>query len=266
MSGQTNENILPGLKPVAELLKQHPERIIRVYCRENRHGPEWQSIFALCERHNIPVEIVSPQFLTDLCDMGSRRVSNQGIAAEIVPRAHPNLDSFLHEITKAPLPLAIALDQVRDPANLGAIARTALALGCAGIITPRHNGCGIGAGARRAAAGALEQLPLVQVTNLARALDSAEEQGLTIYGATASAGNCPDKDTRVMHVNAFDHSWRLPAILTLGGENRGLRPGVAKRCGIFITIPFARPFESLNVAQAGAILTGLCAARFFSSS
>ena len=106
--------------------------------------------------------------------------------------------------------------------------------------------------ARRAAAGALEHLPVAQVTNLAHALDSAEEAGLTIYGA----GGAPGPNS----LDAFADNMRLPAVLVLGNEDKGLRPGVAKRCAHMLRIPLARPFDSLNVAQAGAVLLGLAAA------
>ena len=91
-----------------------------------------------------------------------------------------------------------------------------------------------------------------QVTNLAHALDSAEEAGLTIYGA----GGAPGPNS----LDAFADGMRLPAVLVLGNEDKGLRPGVAKRCAHMLRIPLARPFDSLNVAQAGAVLLGLAAA------
>lgn len=86
----------------------------------------------------------------------------------------------------------------------------------------------------------------------AHALDAAEEAGLTIYGTGGADGP--------RSVNAFTSSLLLPAVLVLGNEDKGLRPGVAKRCSRFLRVPLARPFDSLNVAQAGAVLLGLAAA------
>lgn len=93
---------------------------------------------------------------------------------------------------------------------------------------------------------------MARVTNLAHALDAAEEAGLTIYGTGGADGP--------RSVNAFTSSLLLPAVLVLGNEDKGLRPGVAKRCSRFLRVPLARPFDSLNVAQAGAVLLGLAAA------
>ena len=120
----------------------------------------------------------------------------------------------------------------------------------AGMLLPRHNSAYLGRAAPRAAAGALERLPIARVDNLAHALDSAEEAGLTLYVA-----GCGGAAT----VNAFEEPLRLPAVLVLGNEDKGLRPGVAKRCAQMLHIPLARSFDSLNVAQAGAILLGLAA-------
>ena len=149
------------------------------------------------------------------------------------------------------VPLVVALDQVQDPGNVGTLCRTLYALGGAGVILPRHNSAYLGPAAHRAAAGALERLPVARVTNLAHALDEAEEAGFSIYGA----GCGPDA------ADAFEHAMQLPAVLVLGNEDKGLRPGVAKRCGRMLRIPLARKFDSLNVAQAGAILLGLAAMR-----
>ena len=159
---------------------------------------------------------------------------------------------LLAAVADAPLPLLLALDQVQDPGNVGTLCRTLYALGGAGLLLPRHNSAYLGPGARRAAAGALEHLPVAQVTNLARALDSADEAGLTIYGAGGAEG--PNS------LDAFTDRMRLPAVLVLGNEDKGLRPGVAKRCAHMLRIPLARSFDSLNVAQAGAVLLGLAAA------
>ena len=110
------------------------------------------------------------------------------------------------------------------------------------------------------------QCALLPVTNLATALDLAEESGLTIYGTgcqpsfSASTVKKTGKwDNK--YVNAFTATFILPAVIVLGNENKGIRPVVAKRCQHFIHIPMARDFDSLNVAQTGAIITGICAAQ-----
>ena len=253
--------LLPGLKPVLELLASEPQRIDCVFCKKGLRGPDAQDVLNLCRQHNVRFSLVDPVALDRLCRgaggqtaqgrQGRDGVSHQGVVARLAATGFTELADLLAAAADAPLPLIVALDQVQDPGNVGTICRTLYALGGAGIILPQHNSAYLGPAARRAAAGALEKLPVTRVTNLGHALDSAEEAGLTIYGA---GGEGPSS------LNAFDEPMQLPAVLVLGNEDKGLRPGVAKRCAHMLRIPLARTFDSLNVAQAGAVLLGLAAA------
>lgn len=250
--------LLPGMKPVLELLAATPGRVSQVFCRKGLNSPDAGEIRRLCRVHGIRCSTVEAAALDRLC--GARRgrgVSHQGVAARLAATGFISLPELLRAVAEAPLPLLLALDQVQDPGNVGTLCRTLYALGGAGLLLPRHNSAYLGPAARRTAAGALERLPVAQVTNLAHALDSAEEAGLAVYGSGCGTGTGD-----APCVDAFATPLRLPAVLVLGNEDKGLRPGVAKRCGAFLRIPFAREFDSLNVAQAGAILVGLAAARF----
>ncbi|MBD5538902.1 MAG: RNA methyltransferase [Desulfovibrio sp.] len=249
--------LLPGMKPVLELLASTPQRVSQVYCRKGLTSPEADEVRRLCRKHGIRCNAVDAADLDRLCGRPRRghAVAHQGVAARLVATEFTSLEGLLQSVPEAPLPLLLALDQVQDPGNVGTLCRTLYALGGAGLLVPCHNSAYLGPAARRTAAGALERLPVAQVTNLAHALDSAEEAGLAIYGTGLGTGDAPC-------VDAFTTPMELPAVLVLGNEDKGLRPGVAKRCGAFLRIPFARKFDSLNVAQAGAILVGLAAARF----
>lgn len=248
--------ILPGLKPVLELLAADPGRVDAVFCRKGLRAAGAQQVLAACRLHGIRCAFVEQAALDRLCCAGTDKrpgragVAHQGVVARLAASAPCSLPQLLEAVTHAPLPLILALDQVQDTGNVGTLCRTLYALGGAGLLVPRHNSAYLGPAARRAAAGALEHLPVARVTNLARALDSAAEAGLSVYGAAAA----PES------LNAFTQLPRLPAVLVLGNEDKGLRPGVAKRCEHLVRIPLARDFNSLNVAQAGAILLGLAAA------
>lgn len=244
---------MPGLKPALDLLSLSPERIVKILAREDRIP----AIERLARKFAVPVELATTATLDRLCgpNRGAAQISHQGVVAIITLTAPESLDQFLQSCASAPLPLAIAFDQVKDPGNIGSLARTAWALGCGGILLPEHNSAPIGPGALRSSAGTLALLPVLRVANLARALDQAEETGFTIYGA-----GCHEH-TSQRCLNAYDLDWSLPCVLVMGSEGKGLRPGVAKRCAELVTIPFARDFDSLNVAQAGAIMIALCAAR-----
>lgn len=238
--------ILPGLKPVREMLLSDPGRILKVYCKKGIQAQE--QIQELCSKCGIPLKLVDEKNLIDLCK--DSHLTHQGVVAELVSANIVDLQSLLSTAPLSPLPLILALDQLQDPGNLGALARTAWSLGCAGLIIPQHNSAAPGPVAFKTSAGALALISIHRAVNLARALDAADEAGFHIYGAAISANS----------ENAFTLAWQTPTVLVLGGEAKGLRPGVAKRCHEMATIPLARHFDSLNVAQAGAIFMALYAA------
>lgn len=258
--------LLPGSKPVLELLAEDPHKILKVFYKKNFR--EAAKITTLCRKNRIPFQEVDNDCLDSLCgnDAGAQ-IAHQGIAALLSDARFAAIESLADTVAQAPLPILLALDQVRDPGNLGTLCRTAWALGVAGIILPKHNSASLGPAAARSAAGTLEKMSFTIAPNLARGLDYLEERGIFIYGCAALPTETQENSRKShLFVNAFEHDWQFPCVLVLGGEQKGLRPGVAKRCSLFASIPFARSFDSLNVAQAGAILLGLCAARFSTST
>ena len=244
----------PGIKPVTELLQQSPEKIDAVFVRKGRKDKETDLILDLCRQAGVRFSLVDDTFLDRLW---SGR--HQGVIARLFGTGFTDLDDLLARAVDEPLPLIVALDQVQDPGNAGALARTLYALGGAGLIVPRHNGVYLGAAAARVAAGALDKLAVAKVPNLAQALDAALDAGYTIYGADAAAALAAS-DPAATPENVFAFSPRLPAVLVLGSEDGGLRPIIRKRCSVFLSIPFAREFDSLNVAQAGAVIISAFAA------
>lgn len=245
-----NENrYLPGLKPVLELLKQAPHSITKIYCKQRKTGLE--RLLAIAQSRDVEVEFLPDSQFTRLLAKDAH-ARPQGVIAQLAAVPSYSVRELLDMTSNAPLKLVLALDQIRDPGNLGTLCRTAWALGVGGLILPQHNSAGPGAGASKASAGAIAKIPIAWAVNLGHALDDAEEQGFTIVGAAVST-----QDAR--RVNAYAFSWPLPGVLVLGSEDKGMRPGIQKRCHYLAEIPFARDFDSLNVAQAGAILIALCA-------
>ncbi|MCC8194707.1 MAG: 23S rRNA (guanosine(2251)-2'-O)-methyltransferase RlmB [Deltaproteobacteria bacterium] len=244
----------PGVKPVTELLRASPEKIDSVFVRKGRKGKETDDILDLCRKAGVRFSLVDATFLDRLW-----AGQHQGVIARLFVTGFTDLDDLLALAPDTPLPLIVALDQVQDPGNAGALARTLYAMGGAGLIVPRHNGVYLGAAAARVSAGALEKLAVAKVANLAQALDAALDAGYAVYGADGAA-SLAASDPGVVPENVFTFTPRLPAVLVLGGEDAGIRPIVRKRCSAFLSIPFAREFDSLNVAQAGAVIIGAFAA------
>ena len=233
---EDGKSITAGRNPVRELLEAAPKRIDTVLVRKGQRDAKVQEIVSLADDNRIKV-----QFVDDLTLRRLYSGSHQGVIAITAAVEYADLDTLIANIKDAPLPVLLALDQVQDPGNLGAMARTAWALGAAGIIVPRHGGAYIGAGAMRSSAGALHHLPVARVTNLSQTLDTCADAGLSILCADAEGENLY---TTTIH---------LPAVLVMGGEGKGVRHGVGKHCQQRLAIPLKRAFDSLNVAQAAAI-------------
>ncbi|MDR2892114.1 MAG: RNA methyltransferase [Deltaproteobacteria bacterium] len=233
---------LPGVKPVLELLESTPERVDCVFIRKGRRDKLTDAIIDACRASGVRFSLVEQQRLTALYPGNS-----QGALARIFSGGFSSLEDLLELAPKAPLPLIVALDQVEDPGNAGTLARSLYALGGAGLLVTRHQGAFLGPAAQKAAAGALQKLPVAKVTNLSQALDKAIDQGFTVYGAAAGEGS----------ISAYGFKPVFPAVLVMGSEEAGLRPGVAKRCSSLLRIPMRREFNSLNVAQAGGMLLAL---------
>ncbi|MEG2005543.1 MAG: TrmH family RNA methyltransferase, partial [Bilophila sp.] len=161
VEGDDELAILSGVKPVLELLEREPERIDTVLLRKGHRSKDTDRILDLCRAAKVRFTLTDTQGLERLCPAG-----HQGVVARLFEAGFEDFSTLLEKVMEAPLPLILVLDQVQDPGNAGTLARTLYAMGGAGLVIPRHNGAYLGAGARRAAAGALERLPVAKVMNL----------------------------------------------------------------------------------------------------
>jgi 23S rRNA (guanosine2251-2'-O)-methyltransferase len=164
---------------------------------------------------------------------------HQGVVAEVDPYSYADPDALL----EAPEALVVALDQVQDPHNLGAVCRTAEAAGASGVAIPSRRSAAVTAAVCKASAGAVEHLPLARVGNLADWLARAKDAGAWIYGAEAGAEAPYDR---------VDLTGKV--VLVLGGEEKGLRRRVAESCDLVVSIPIRGRVGSLNVSAAAAVL------------
>lgn len=236
--GEDAGSVLIGLKPVLEYVREMPRNVERVYVRSGRRGEEIGRLLDSCREAGVRFSLVEKDVLERLAPGNS-----QGVAAQIGCGLGVELEDLLAAGKTAPLPLLAALDQVRDPGNAGTLARTLYALGGGGLLVPRHNSAHLGSAALKSSAGALARLPVARVGNLALALEEAADAGYAVYAIAKT----PEA------VSLFEARPLFPAVMVLGSEEKGIRPGVARRCVQSFFIPFRRDFDSLNVAQAGAI-------------
>jgi 23S rRNA (guanosine2251-2'-O)-methyltransferase len=164
---------------------------------------------------------------------------HQGIVAEVEPYPYADPAAVLAPADA----LVVALDQVTDPHNLGAVCRSAEAAGASGVVIPVRRSAAVTAATCKSAAGAVEHLPVARVPNLADWLAQAKDSGAWIYGAASEAA--------ATYTDA-DLGGKL--VLVLGSEGRGLRRRVAEACDLLVSVPTRGRIGSLNVSAAAAVL------------
>jgi len=164
---------------------------------------------------------------------------HQGVVAEVDSYPYGDARGLLRREDA----LLIALDQVQDPRNLGAVCRSAEFAGATGVVVPERRSAAVTAATCKASAGAVEHLEVAHVRNLADWLAEAKAAGFWIWGADAKARS-----------SAWDADLKGPTVLVLGGEGKGIRPRVASACDGLISLPRRGEVESLNVSAAATAL------------
>ncbi len=225
--------ILSGINPVMEALRAgRPfERILVV---RGAGGPRVQEIIEMARRASVPLRFEPRQALDRLA--GSP--AHQGVVGMGAAKPYSELD----EVT-AKSAMLVVLDGIEDPHNLGAIIRTALAAGAGAVIIPERRAAGLTDVVAKAAAGALEYLPVVRVTNINRTLEELKERGYWIYGLD-------ERGEQEYHRTDY----AVPAAFVLGAEGKGLHQQVRKRCDVLVRIPMAGAISSLNVSVAAGVV------------
>jgi 23S rRNA (guanosine2251-2'-O)-methyltransferase len=160
---------------------------------------------------------------------------HQGVVAEVDSYPYGDPGGLLRREDA----LLVALDQVQDPRNLGAVCRSAEFAGATGVVVPERRSAAVTAATCKASAGAVEHLEVAHVRNLADWLADAKAAGFWIWGADAEATS-----------SAWDVDLKGPTVLVLGGEGKGIRPRVAAACDGLISLPRSGQVESLNVSAA----------------
>lgn len=216
--------IVYGRRPVRELLAARRRPVSRVWATKGAAG----------EAEGASVEVV------DAGEIARRAGSDahQGICAETT--GYPYVGAA--ELLAGAEPLLVALDEVQDPQNLGAIARTAECAGATGLVLPERRSAEVTPAACKASAGAVEHLRIARVRNLADFLVQAKGAGLWCYGAAAEGRDYAQ----------VDYAGGL--VLVMGAEGKGLRPRVAASCDELVSLPIRGRIGSLNVSAAAAAL------------
>ena len=211
--------------------------IEHVLVARGANNPRLQEIIDQCRRSNVPLRFERREAL----DRAAGGGAHQGVVAVAAAHRYRELEQV---VAAAGAPgLLVLLDGVEDPHNLGAIVRSACAAGADAVIVPERRSAGLTETVAKAAAGALEYLPVARVTNLNRALEFLKQKEYWIFGLDERAEQSYDRA-----------DYRGRAALVLGGEAKGLHQQVAQRCDFLVKIPAAGRITSLNVSVAAGVV------------
>ena len=224
--------ILVGIHAVVEALRAG-RSFDRVVVSKGAGGERIQEVVDLCRSAAVPTRFEPRAALDKLAGSSA----HQGVVALGAAHRYASIEDI-----PSGAKLLVVLDGVEDPHNLGAVIRTAHAAGAAALVIPERRAVGITEVVAKAAAGALEYLPVIRVGNLNRALETLKERGFWIYGFDERGQSIYDET-----------DFASPTVFVLGGEGQGLHHQVREHCDLVMRIPLEGRIASLNVSVAAGV-------------
>lgn len=229
---------LSGFHAIEALLHRHPQRVLELFYDQKRHDARLQHLLQCATSQGIAIQAVDSRVLDQKAS-----VRHQGVVAMCLPQEPGSLKALFRLLDQQTTdPFLLVLDSVQDPHNLGAICRTAEAVGVTALIVPKDRAAPFNETARRISCGASELLPLFVVTNVASCLKELQQRGIWCLGASSQG-----------KADLYQQSLTGPLAWVMGAEGTGLRPLVAKHCDILTKIPLIGATASLNVSVAAGI-------------
>lgn len=233
-----DSDMIYGRHPVLTALENQRE-LNRIWVTSRlRYDPRFHNLILQAKENGTVIDEVDPKRLDQITD----QANHQGIAAQIAPYSYIELHELIAKAKSVTDPVIVVADGITDPHNLGAIIRTAEAVGAQGLIIPQRRASGITSTVVKVAAGALENFPVARVINLSRALEELKEAGFWIYGTAADA-------SEPLHSVSF----RGPIVLVIGSEGEGLSMLTQKSCDVLVSIPLLGKTPSLNASVASGM-------------
>ncbi len=234
-----NLDTLFGIHAVMEALKSKKRNVVQLYVADNKAGHRAvEEIIRLAKRNNVKIDRMDVKMMDRLTKGGN----HQGVLAKAQPVRLMKLSTALYESDGNKKDLWLAVDEMTDPQNLGAIIRSAACLGFSTIILPQRRTVGLTPAVYKVACGAVERINIVEVSNLSNALLDLKEEGFWVYGADMDGQPITQTD------------YASPAVLVIGSEGTGIREKTAENCDQIISIPQKGGVESLNASAAASII------------
>jgi 23S rRNA (guanosine2251-2'-O)-methyltransferase len=235
---------LMGFHAVLARIGRHPDSVVELYVSAGREDQRMRTLLAAAEAAGLEPRQVDASRLDAL----AQSHAHQGVVAlvEAVALADSLPAVWASFAGRSAPPLVLLLDQVQDPHNLGAAMRSAAAFGADAVVVPRHGSAPRSAVAQKAASGAFETTPFIEVANLAQAIEWLKDHDVWVYGTEMEAETTLFDPT-------LDAALTGPVAWVLGNEGQGLRRLTRERCDRLVGIPMQGPIESLNVSVAAAV-------------
>lgn len=239
MATINESEIISGLHAVSAALRHQKEQLLELWVDRKRQDRRMQEIMALVQDTGIPVHALPRSEM----DLRFPDLHHQGVVARCrsLPAGNEkSLEQLLAALQEPPF--LLVLDGVQDPHNLGACLRSADAAGVHAVIVPKDRAVGLTSVVRKAASGAAETVPFVQVTNLSRTLRQLQGQGIWLVGLAGEAQE-----------SLYQRDLTGPLALVMGAEGKGLRRLTREVCDFLVRLPMRGSVESLNVSVAAGI-------------
>jgi len=238
-----SSNLIYGVNAVVEALRAGTRQIESITILESARPDRLKSLIELARQKSVPVHRVPRLEL----DRSLGEVRHQGVVARVAAARYADaadlIDTLETKIGTSDPPLALGLDAIEDPRNMGSILRTAECAGVRGVFIAERRAVGLTGVVAKVAAGALEYVPVARVTNLVRLIEQLKARNIWVVGAAGEARQ-----------SYTDWDWTLPAAIFLGSEGHGLHRLVREHCDTLVRIPVCGKLESLNVSVAAGVL------------
>jgi 23S rRNA (guanosine2251-2'-O)-methyltransferase len=238
-NSEADNDLIYGRYPVLTAL-ENQRQLNRVWITPRlRYDPRFHSLLLQAKENGTVIDEVEPKRL----DQITHQANHQGVAAQVAPYAYLDLGELIERAKSvSDQPVIVAADSITDPHNLGAIVRTAEAIGAQGLVIPQRRAVGITSSVMKVAAGALETFPVARVVNLSRSLEDLKAAGFWIYGTAATA-------SQPLHTVQFSG----PIVLVIGAEGEGLSLLTQRCCDVLVSIPLLGNTPSLNASVAAGM-------------
>jgi len=230
------QEVIYGLHAIEKFLKQSPQSVYTISFLKGRLNNRQQDLHNQAKSLGLKIELVSKSAFNKV------EGNHQGVMATVAKQADLKESDLVKLIEETSNPIFIFLDEVQDPHNLGAILRTADAVGVHAVVIPKHNSVGMNPTVRKVASGAADNVKLIVVSNLVRSIKEMQQAGMWMIGLAGETDQ-----------TIYDHDLTGSIGIVMGTEGSGLRRLTREACDHLAAIPMVGVVESLNVSVATGV-------------